>query len=137
MLIVLCFFFFLSPCVGFISRPTLSSWWPQKLQPTDYQLPVQEKESFSFLRASEKVQGLQLIGLWSPTESIWATYLPQKLRGIGRGWTEMGRMFPQRKVVVLLPEGKTKPTDEAVNASGKWNDETAYFDCLQYKMNLS
>ena len=41
----------------------------------------------------------------------------------GKEYTEMNRMVSQRKVAVILSEGKAKPTDELACAYKMWNDE--------------
>ena len=78
---------------------------PPSLRATDFQL---RRKTVSFPIASEKVQGQPPIGLLSLDEPIWALYPPQKLEGVGREWAEIGRMVPQRKVVMQLLEGYSK-----------------------------
>lgn len=83
--LVLCLFFISAlPVLALFLGPTSVHGGPRNSRPTGYQLLVQEeKESFSFLIASEKAPGLQLTGSLSQAESIWAIYLPQKLGGLG------------------------------------------------------
>lgn len=57
--------------------------------------------------------------------------------GIGRDYTEMERIVSQRKVAVVLSEGKAKPTEKPVCTYKTQNDERTYFRSLPYKMLFS
>lgn len=109
MSLVLCLFF-ISALPVFASFPGVSSLHgsPRNSRPTSYQL--QSRRKFLFLDSFRESS-------LSFTESIWAMQPTPESGGIGREWTEIGRMVPQRKVTMLKvskSKVKGKPMDEPV-----------------------